>query len=242
MAVKKIVKIRSLGIKPVYDVTTNHDTRNFVLENNVVAHNCNSTQPALRGFIEEFSSNCRFILTCNYKNRIIEPLHSRCACIEFKVPAKEKPDLAQEFLKRAMVMLTTEGVKFDKAVLVELIIKHFPDFRRVIGELQRYSVSGQIDTGILTKFSDINISTLIAAMKAKNYTDVRKWVTQNSDIDHSGIFRKLYDSMTEWVDKSTIPNLVLILAEYQYKIAFSADSEICLSACMADIMLNVSFK
>lgn len=199
-------------------------------------------QPALRGFIEEFSSNCRFILTCNYKNKIIEPLHSRFSIIEFKIPVKEKPELAIEFFARCNQILKENNIECEDKVLVELITRYFPDFRKILGELQRYGVSGKIDVGILNKFSDVQVKALITSMKEKNYSNVRKWIGQNSDIEPSVIFRKIFDDMNEYVEKSSIPNLILLLSEYQYKMAFSADSEICLSACMADIMLNVKFK
>lgn len=201
-----------------------------------------ATQPALRGFIEEFSANCRFILTCNYKNRIIEPLHSRFSVIEFNIPVKEKAELAGEFYKKCCIILAENSIEYDDKVLAELIRKYFPDFRRILGELQRYGASGKIDVGILTKLSDLSIKSLIEAMKSKNYTDVRKWIGQNSDIDSNLVFRKIFDSMNDYVEKPSIPNLIMILGDYQYKIAFSADHEICLSACMAEIMLNIKFK
>ncbi len=201
-----------------------------------------AAQAALRSFLEEYSGNCRFIFTCNFKHKIIEPLHSRCAVVEFKIPSKEKPKMAEEFLKRISFILTEEKIKFDKKVLIEIIVRYFPDFRRTINELQRYSVGGEIDSGILVKFNDLQIADLIESMKQKNFTNVRKWVGQNSDVDSSVLFRKIYDGMGSYLKKESIPQTILILAEYQYKMAFSSDHEICLAACMAEIMLNAEFQ
>lgn len=204
--------------------------------------NPQSTQPALRGFVEEFSSNCRFILTCNFKNRIIEPLHSRFSIVEFSVPNNEKIKLASKMMQRVEDILQKEKVKYDKNVIPEVIIKFFPDFRRTINELQKYSRSGPIDSGMLSSIRDVSISDLIAHMKSKNFTEVRKWVAENNDKDYSQIFRKIYDEMFDFVDKSSIPSIVLILADYQYKMSFSADHEICMCACFAEIMLNAQFR
>jgi DNA polymerase III delta prime subunit len=204
--------------------------------------NAQSTQPALRGFMEEFSANCRFVLTCNFKNRIIEPLHSRCTCINFQIPTKERPALAKQMLQRVKGILDAEGVAYDDKVLVELIMKHFPDFRRILNELQRYSVSGKIDVGILTQLGEIKIKELISALKQKDFTSVRKWVVENSDADSASLFRKIYESMYECFAPSSIPKLVLILAEYQYKAAFVADAEINMTACLTEIMMECEFK
>lgn len=204
--------------------------------------NAQSTQPALRGFMEEFSANCRFILTCNFKNRIIEPLHSRCTCINFQIPTKERPALAKQMLQRVKGILDAECVAYDDKVLVELIMKHFPDFRRILNELQRYSVSGKIDVGILTQLGEIKIKELISALKDKDFTSVRKWVVENSDADSASLFRKIYESMYECFAPSSIPKLVLILAEYQYKAAFVADAEINMTACLTEIMMECEFK
>jgi len=204
--------------------------------------NPNSTQPSLRGFIEEFASNCRFILTCNFKNRIIEPLHSRCAVIEFKIPKKEKAKLSAEMFKRVCGILTTEKIKFEPGAVAELISKHFPDYRRILGELQRYSSTGTIDSGVLVKYGDIDIKSLIDLMKSKNFTEVRKWVAVNTDVEHSVVFRKLYDGLVEYIEPQTIPAVVMVLAEYQYKMAFSTDHEICMSACLAELMLSANFR
>jgi DNA polymerase III delta prime subunit len=204
--------------------------------------NPQSTQPALRGFIEEFSSNCRFIFTCNFKNRIIEPLHSRCSIVEFAIPNKQKPQMAAAMLQRLSTMLDNEKIAYDRKVIAEVVMRFFPDFRRTINELQRYSLSGKIDAGILANIKDVGINDLIDHMKSKNFTEVRKWVALNSDTDHSTIFRRIYDELVNFVDKSSIPSVVLILAEYQYKMSFSADHEICMAACMAEIMMNAQFR
>jgi len=204
--------------------------------------NPQSTQPALRGFIEEFSSNCRFIFTCNFKNRIIEPLHSRCSIVEFNIPNKEKPQMAAAVMARVSSILDNEKIPYDRKVVAEVVMQFFPDFRRIINELQRYSVSGKIDSGILPSIKDSTYAELFAHMKSKNFSEVRKWVAANSDIDHSKFFRKIYDELNEQIDKSSIPSVVLILAEYQYRMAFSADHEICMAACMAEIMMNAQFR
>jgi DNA polymerase III delta prime subunit len=203
--------------------------------------NPQSTQPALRGFIEEFAGNCRFILTCNFKHRIIEPLHSRCTCIDFKIPAKEKPKMAKQFLSRAKDILDKEGIKYEERVVAELIIRHFPDFRRVLNEIQRYSVSGAIDTGILVS-ADIGAETLVKALKAKNFTDIRKWVVDNSDRDTAHVFRKMYETLLESLQPSAIPQAVLILSDYQHKAAFAADQEINLAACCVMLASECTFK
>lgn len=204
--------------------------------------NAQSTQPALRGFMEEFSANCRFILTCNFKNRIIEPLHSRCTCINFHIPTKEKPILAKQMMTRVGKILDIEGISYDEKVLAELIMKHFPDFRRILNELQRYSVSGKIDVGILTQLGEVKIKELLAALKSKDFTAVRRWVVENSDSDSASLFRKLYDSMYDSFVPSSIPKLILILAEYQYKAAFVADAEINMTACLTEIMMECECK
>jgi DNA polymerase III delta prime subunit len=204
--------------------------------------NPQSFQPALRGFIEEFAKNCRFIITCNFKNKIIEAIQSRCPVIDFVIPVKERSRLASQMLKRVISILDNESIKYDEQVLVELIKRHFPDYRRILGEIQTYSLSGEIDSGILAKHSDVQVKDLVDHMKAKNFTEVRKWVALHVDMDPALFFRKLYEGLNEYVDKSSIPQMVLILAEYQYKLSFSADAEICLAACMVEIMLSVSFK
>ena len=204
--------------------------------------NPQSTQPALRGFVEEFHKNCRFILTCNFKNRIIEPLHSRFSNIEFKVNPKDKPKLASRLFERAIYILKEQNIDYEDKVLVELITKHFPDFRKLINELQRYSVSGAIDAGILVNVSDENLKTLVTHLKNKEFSDMRKWVVNNLDNDPVKIFRKIYDTLYTNLEPSTIPHAVLIIADYQYKSAFVADQEINLVACLTELMSQVKFK
>jgi len=200
-----------------------------------------ATQAALRGFIEEFSANCRFIITCNFKNKIIEPLHSRFSIVEFKINSKESEKLTAYFFKRVCEILKTENIKYEEKAIVEIVSRYFPDFRKTLSEVQKQSASGNITLDNTLKLAEVGFETLIEHMKVKNFTEVRKWVALNSDLDSSIIFRKIYDSMVDFVDKKSIPSLVLILAEYQYKIAFSADSEICMAACMAQIMMEVEF-
>ena len=204
--------------------------------------NPQSTQPALRGFIEEFHKNCRFILTCNFKNRLIDPLHSRFSTIEFRIANKDKPKLASKLFERAVYILKEQNVDFEEPVLAELIKKHFPDFRKLINELQRYSVSGKIDAGILVNISDENLKTLLSHLKGKDFTEMRKWVVHNLDNDPVKIFRKIYDSMYEHLQPATIPHAVLIIADYQYKSAFVADQEVNLVACLTELMSQVKFK
>jgi len=204
--------------------------------------NPNSTQPALRGFIEEFAANCRFILTANFRNKIIEPLQSRNAVVEFKIPSKEYAPMAGAIMDRLKEILEAEGVKYSNDVLAELVKKHFPDFRRMLNELQRYSVSGVIDAGMLSDMSDINLDNLVSHLKAKDFTKMRVWVAQNIDMDPIRFFRKLYDSMYTCVEKSDIPKLVVLIAEYQYKAAFVADHEINLVAFLTECMVEVKFK
>ena len=204
--------------------------------------NPQSTQPALRGFVEEFHKNCRFILTCNFKNRIIEPLHSRFSNIEFKINPKDKPKLASRLFERAVFILKEQNINYEEKVLVELIKKHFPDFRKLINELQRYSISGTIDAGILVNLSDENLKTLVSHLKNKEFSDMRKWVVNNLDNDPVKIFRKMYDTLYSNLEPSTIPHAVLIIADYQYKSAFVADQEINLVACLTELMSQVKFK
>jgi len=202
--------------------------------------NPQSTQPALRGFIEEFSDNCRFILTCNFKNRIIEPLHSRCGVYEFNTSKKDLPSLCEQFMKRIRFILTQEGhTDFATEDLVELIMRHAPDWRRVINELQRGAISGM---PLHTVKASGNYEILFKALAEKDFKKMRNWVANNVDLDPSAIFRQLYDDMYEKVDTSSIPQLVLILADYQYKNAFVADHELNVVACMTEIMANVEFK
>jgi len=204
--------------------------------------NPQSTQPALRGFVEEFHKNCRFILTCNFKNRIIEPLHSRFSNIEFRISPRDKGKLATKLFERVTYILKEQNIEYEEAVVAELIKKHFPDFRKLINELQRYSVSGAIDAGILVNVSDENLKTLVSHLKSKEFGNMRKWVVNNLDNDPVKIFRKIYDSMYTNLQPETIPHAVLIIADYQYKSAFVADQEINLVACLTELMSQVKFK
>ena len=204
--------------------------------------NPQSTQPALRGFIEEFHANCRFILTCNFKNRIIEPLHSRFSNIEFRINPKDKGRLATKLFERAIFILKEQNVDYEEKVLAELIKKYFPDFRKVINELQRYSVSGSIDAGILVNISNENLKTLMAHLKSKDFGNMRKWVINNLDNDPVRIFRSIYENLYQTLQPETIPHAVLILADYQYKSAFVADQELNFVACLTVLMSQVKFK
>lgn len=204
--------------------------------------NPNSTQPAMRSAMEEFAHNCTFIMTCNYKNRIIEPLHSRCAVIEFKLRKDDRPKMAKQFMKRASEILEKESIPYDEKVLAEVIMKYFPDYRRILNELQRYSVSGNIDVGILQSVSDISITQLTKALREKNFTEVRKWAAENCYDDISKIYRKIYDNAYDIMNKASIPQAILILAKYQYQSAFVADQELNLVACLTEIMVEVEFN
>jgi DNA polymerase III delta prime subunit len=204
--------------------------------------NPDSVQPALRGFIEKFSGNVSFIFTCNFRNRIIDPIHSRCSVIEFVIPKAQRENLAVQFLDRCKKILSDEKVESEDKVIAELIMKHFPDFRRVLNELQKYSSSGKIDSGILSVMSEINMSDLMGFLKQKKFTEVRRWSVQNLDNDSVRIFRKIYDTLYDYLSPTTIPQAVLILADYQYKSAFVADQEINLVACLTEIMVECEFK
>ena len=202
----------------------------------------NDVQLLLRAFIEEFAGNCRFIFTCNYKNKIIEPLHSRCAVIDFGIKGKEKTTLAGSFFKRLQNILDAEGVRYDPKVIAELINKHFPDWRRVLNECQRYSVGGEIDSGILAAFSDISVNELVKNLKDKNFPEVRKWVVSNLDNDASHLLRRIYDSCYDCLSPQSIPAAVLVIAKYQYQCAFVADQEINLLAALTEIMVECEFR
>jgi len=199
-------------------------------------------QLLLRASIEEFANNCRFIFTCNYKNKIIEPLHSRCAVVDFTLKGKEKAKLAADFYQRLQDILVSENVEYEQKVLIELINKHFPDWRRVLNECQRYSVSGKIDSAILASFSDVSVNDLIRNLKEKNFPEVRKWVVNNLDNDSSVLLRRIYDSLYTTLENASIPAAVLIIAKYQYQIAFVADQEINLLAALTEIMVECEFK
>ena len=204
--------------------------------------NPQSTQPALRGFIEEFSNNCRFILTCNFKNRIIEPLHSRCGVYEFNTSKKSMIELCESFMTRCKTILDNEQVKFDDKPLAELIMKFAPDWRRVLNELQRYASHGVIDSGIINNLQDKNFDDLFSHLKNKNFKGMRSWVVNNIDTDASAIFRAIYDRMSDKVAPQSIPQLVLLLADYQYKNAFVADHELNVVACLTEVMSDVQFN
>ena len=204
--------------------------------------NPQSTQPALRGFIEEFHKNCRFIFTCNYKNRLIAPLHSRCTVIDFKIPPKERPRLASVFLARLMLILDDEGVEYNNEVLQEFVMKYFPDFRRTINELQRYAVSGKIDVGILSNIAEESLQELLGHVKTKRFTDMRKWVATNIDNDPVKLFRKIYDTLYDVLEPQSIPQAVIIIADYSYKSAFVVDQEVNIVACLTELMMECRWK
>ena len=223
-------------------VSLSSDARHKVIIIDEADNTTSDVQLLLRASIEEFSGNCRFIFTCNYKNKIIEPLHSRCAVIEFAIKGKEKQEIAAQFFNRINGILDSERVQSDKKVLAELINKHFPDWRRVLNECQRYSVGGKIDSGILAHFSDVKVNDLIKNLKDKNFPEVRKWCVNNLDNDPSVLLRRIYDNLYSSLVPATIPAAVLILAKYQYQIAFVADQEINLLACLTEIMVECEFK
>jgi DNA polymerase III delta prime subunit len=202
----------------------------------------NDVQLLLRANIEAFYNNCRFIFTCNYKNKIIEPLHSRCAVIDFTIKGKQRVQLAGSFFQRLQSILDTEKIEYDEKVVAELVSKHFPDFRRVLNEIQRYSTGGKIDSGILASFSDVSLNDLIKSLKEKNFTEVRKWVVNNLDNDSGVLLRRLYDALLTSLENGSIPSAVLIIAKYQYQIAFVADQEINLLAALTEIMCECEFK
>ena len=202
----------------------------------------NDVQLLLRAFVEEFAGNCRFIFTCNYKNKIIEPLHSRCAVVEFGIKGKDKAKLAGSFFRRVQQILDTERVEYDEKVLAELVSKHFPDFRRVLNECQRYSVGGRIDSGILAAFSDVAVNDLIQNLKEKNFPEVRKWVVSNLDNDVTVLMRRIYDALYNTLENNSIPAAVLVLAKYQYQSSFCADQEINMLACLTELMVECNFK
>ena len=223
-------------------VSLTSDSKHKVIIIDEADNTTSDVQLLLRASIEEFSRNCRFIFTCNYKNKIIDPLHSRCSVVDFSVNKKDKPTIASQFFARLNSILEEEKVEADKKVLAELINKHFPDWRRVLNECQRYSVSGKIDSGILAAFSDIAVNDLIKNLKQKNFSEVRKWVVTNMDNDTSVLLRRIYDSLYDSLEHSSIPAAVLIIAKYQYQIAFVADQEINLLAALTEIMVECEFK
>ena len=202
----------------------------------------NFSQPALRGFIEQFSQNCRFIFTCNFVHRIIEPLRSRCTVMEFVIPKKDRPELMKAFFKRVTTILKTEMIEYDKLVVIQLVKKYFPDYRRSLNELQRYSSGGTIDTGLLSQVTNLQIQEVVTAMKKKEWKTMRKWVVQNIDADPSTVFRQLYDGLYDYFKPESIPQAVLILAEFQDKAGRVADPEINMVACLTNIMIDCQFK
>ena len=229
-------------IKNFASTVSLHGGRKYIILDEADYLNPQSTQPALRGFMEEFHKNCGFVFTCNYKNRLIPPLHSRCSVVDFAIPNSERQKLAAEFFGKVINILEDQNIKYDKRVVAEVINKYFPDWRRVLNELQRYSISGTIDAGILVDIAEVNIKELMHSMKNKEFTNVRKWVVDNLDNDSVRLFRRIYDSLYEFVDGSSIPHIVVILGEYQYKSAFVADQEINLMACFTEIMARAKFK
>lgn len=216
--------------------------RKYVILDEADYLNANSTQPALRNFMETYAKNCGFILTCNYPNRIIKELHSRCTTIEFKIPSTEKAALASKFFKRVMDILSKEDIQFDKKVVAAVVEKHFPDFRRTLNELQRYSASGVIDSGMLVDLQESNLKQLIEHLKQKDFSSTRKWVAENVDTDPVILFRKIYDGAADLLKPSSIPQMVLILADYQYKQAFVADQEVNTVAALTELMVECEFK
>ena len=223
-------------------VSLTSDSKHKVIIIDEADNTTSDVQLLLRASIEEFSKNCRFIFTCNYKNKIIEPLHSRCSVVDFNINKRDKPTIAAEFFKRINHILEEEKIEADKKVLAELINKHFPDWRRVLNELQRYSVGGKIDSGILAAFSDVAVNDLIKNLKTKNFPEVRKWVVSNMDNETSVLLRRIYDSLYDSLVNSSIPAAVLIIAKYQFQIAFVADQEINLLAALTEIMVECEFK
>jgi DNA polymerase III delta prime subunit len=216
--------------------------RKYVILDEADYLNANSTQPALRNFMEEFSRNCGFILTCNYKNRIISPLHSRCSVIDFKVSKSDTAKLAGQFFKRVIGILDNENILYEQAVVAEVIKKHFPDWRRVLNELQRYSATGKIDSGILSNFQQTSLSELISFLKEKNFTEVRKWVKNNIDTDVNELYNQFYDNGSQYFTKASIPQLILFISRYQYQNAFSANPEINFVAFLVEVMSELEFE
>ena len=223
-------------------VSLSADAKHKVIIIDEADNTTHDVQLLLRANIEAFYNNCRFIFTCNYKNKIIEPLHSRCACVDFSITGKQKPAIAAKFFGRIQQILDTEGVEYDNKVLVELINKHFPDWRRVLNECQRYSASGKIDSAILTEFSDVNTNTLVKYLKEKNFSEVRKWCVNNLDNDPTVLLRRIYDACYDSLVPNSIPAAVLVIAKYQYQVAFVADQEINLLAALTEIMVECEFK
>lgn len=237
--VKSIKRLKNMGKVINLNVLKNHT---FITGNGIVTHNCDSVQPALRSFLEEYSSNCGFIFTCNYKAKIIAPLQSRCSVIDFSFTKDEKLEMAAKFIHRMAHILTKENIEYDKKVLAELAMRFIPDWRRVLNELQRYSSSGVIDSGILANSGDASFNHLVKMVKEKEFTNVRKWLSANPDMDNSTLVRSFYDRAYDLVKSDSIPSLILILGEYQYKNAFVVDQEINNMCMLAEVMSNVEWK
>jgi DNA polymerase III delta prime subunit len=216
--------------------------RKYVILDEADYLNPQSTQPALRNFMEEFSNNCGFILTCNFKNRIIEPLHSRCSVVEFNISKKELAGLAPQFMRRIENILKMKGIKYDQKVIAELMMKHMPDWRRILNELQRYSVTGNIDVGILTNMSDESFDSLVKMIGSQDFTGIRKWVVDNSDIETATLYRNLYNHASKNMKPVSIAHMVLILAKYQYQAAFVVDHEINNVACLVELMTDCDWS
>jgi len=217
-------------------------TRKYVILDEADYLNPQSVQPALRNFMEEFSANCGFIFTCNFKSKIIAPLHSRCSVIDFKLNKEDRVKVAAQFMKRIQNILKEENVQYNPAVVAEVLKKYFPDWRRVINELQRYSVTGSIDTGIISSFTNDNITTIMKYLKSRDFTNIRKWVAENPEFTVDDLFKQFYDYATEYMTPQSIPALVVLLAQYQHKAAFVANQEINIVACLVEIMQECTFK
>lgn len=235
-------KIRNYASTVSFDQGSSKEFGKVIILDEADYLNPQSTQPALRGFIEEFSANCRFILTCNFKNRIIEPLHSRCSLVEFKINKSDKAKLANQFWKRVKNILEVEKIESNDKVTRQVVMKYFPDWRRVLNELQRYSAGGVIDEGLLTSVGEINIKKLTDALRDKNFTTLRHWVTDNLDNDPTTIFRTIYNGLYEHAESNTIPQAIIHIADYQYKSAFVADQEINMVACLTALMCDCEWK
>ena len=235
-------KIRNYASTVSFDQGSSKEFGKVIILDEADYLNPQSTQPALRGFIEEFSANCRFILTCNFKNRITEPLHSRCSLVEFKINKSDKAKLANQFWKRVKNILEVEKIESNDKGTQQVVMKHFPDWRRVLNELQRYSAGGVIDEGLLTSVGEINIKKLTDALRDKNFTTLRHWVTDNLDNDPSTIFRTIYNGLYEHAESNTIPQAIIHIADYQYKSAFVADQEINMVACLTALMCDCEWK
>ena len=216
--------------------------RKYVVLDEADYMNAESVQPALRNFMEEFSSNCGFVLTCNFSKKIIEALHSRCSVVNFSIPKKEKQNIMKLFYTRTKSILESEGVDYDTKALQQMIVQHFPDNRRVLNELQRYAATGKIDAGILVNVSDENLNNLMEYLKGKQFTEVRKWVAQNVESDTANIFRRIYDKAYQYAEPASIPQIVVTLADYQYKAAFAADQELNMMACLTELMVEGDWK